>query len=458
MDIKRIVADLRKIVGEDYATDDPVDLLGYTRDFGGEPPHWPDIVVKPGSVEETSEIMRLANRNLVPVTIRGGGSSTSGGCLSAQGGIVLETLRMNRIIEIDEDCMTVTVEPGVTFGKLESELDKHSWMVGVNPEGGLPGTVIGNISIPGVGFFSSQYGCQGDQVLGLRVVLPTGENLYTGSRGFPNEGKQFWRYVYGPDLSGIFIGSEGTLGIIAEATLKIYRTPEHRDFEKLSFDNLDNAARTSHEITLKRLAMYNLITHESFYRAINPEATSFPKATVDIFLGGTEGEVKERRRTIREITQRNHGASLGSEEPRKYWENHFIRAGATYKHGVGPMVTYMIPYSRFKEFTEATWTIMQKHKIKKCWISAFDMGNCLEHYNGPFYYEYDQEEYRKVRNAMKEMMDTSLKMGGTPYRIGLQWAPHVTEALKETQFYQTTKALKMLFDPNNILNRGVLGL
>ncbi|HJX24119.1 MAG TPA: FAD-binding oxidoreductase, partial [Candidatus Bathyarchaeia archaeon] len=282
----QIVSDLGRIVGSNYISEDKADLICYTRDFGGEPAHWPDIVVRPGSTEEVSEIVRLANREKIPVTIRGGGSSTSGGCLAYQGDILLDTLRMNKIVEIDEDCMTVTVESGVTFGKLESELDKGGWMVGVMPEGGLPGTIAGNIAIPGLGFFSSTYGCQGDQVIGLKVVLPTGEILSTGSRGYPNSGGQFWRYVYGPDLSGLFIGSEGTLGIIVEATLKIYRKPEAMEFEKLSFDDLDNAAKTSHEITRKKVALYNLITHESFYRATNPEAQTFPKATIDVFIGG----------------------------------------------------------------------------------------------------------------------------------------------------------------------------
>ena len=458
MDTKRAVFELRRIVGQEYVTDDPVELLGYTRDFGGEPPHWPDIVVKPASSGEISEVMKLANREKIPVTVRGGGSSTSGGCLASQGGIVLETLRMNKMLEIDEDCMTVSVEAGVTFGKLESELAKNGWMVGVVPEGGLPGTVAANISIPGMGFFSSAYGCQGDQVIGLKVVLPTGEILQTGSSGYPNAVKQFWRYVYGPDLSGLFIGSEGTLGIIAEATLKIYRKPETMGFEKLSFDDLDNAAKASHEITQKRLAIYNLITHESFYRAVDPEAEAFPKATIDVFIAGTNGEVEQRGKTVHEIARKYGGVLLGTEDSRKYWEDHFIKAGATYKNGVGPMVTYMIPYSRFKEFTDAMWKIMQRHKIKKCWIGAFDMGNCLEHYNAAFYHEYELDEYKEVRNASCEMMETALKMGGAPYRIGLQWAPYVAKALENTEFYKTIKALKELFDPNSILNRGVLGL
>ncbi|HJX23747.1 MAG TPA: FAD-binding oxidoreductase [Candidatus Bathyarchaeia archaeon] len=458
MNRTHVVSELKGIVGESYVSDDPVDLLGYTRDFGGEPAHWAEIVVGPSSTEEISEVMKLANRERVRVTVRGGGSSTSGGCLATLGGIILETLRMNKITEIDEDCMTVSVEAGVTFGKLESELAKKGWMIGVVPEGGLPGTVAANISIPGMGFFSSAYGCQGDQVVGLKVVLPSGEVLHTGSQGYPNAKKQFWRYVFGPDLSGLFIGSEGTLGIIAEATLKIYRRPAVMGFEKLSFDDLDNAARASHEITQKKLAIYNLITHESFYRAVDPYAKALPKATIDVFIAGTNSEVEERRKSVHEIAEKHRGILLGGEDSRKYWENHFIQAGATYKNGVGPMVTYMIPYSRFQEFTDVMWKVMQRHKIKKCWIGAFDMGNCLEHYNAAFYHEYDQEEYKKVRDAAGEMMETALKMGGTPYRIGLQWAPYVARVLKDTEFFKTTKSLKRLFDPNNILNNGVLGI
>ena len=175
-------------------------------------------------MDEIAAILRLANEFNVPVSPRGGGSAQEGGCQS-EGGIILETLRLDKILDINEDAGTVTVECGVTFVRLMTILEERGWKIGIAPSGAMAGTVGAHISRPGVGWGNVKYVTQGQQVLGLKAVLPTGEIVETGTAANP-AASSFFRYALGPDLAGLFIGAEGAMGIVTEITLRIYPWPE----------------------------------------------------------------------------------------------------------------------------------------------------------------------------------------------------------------------------------------
>ena len=129
MQKEQIFNRLAEIVGPEYVTTEEFVLLCYTQDFGTQPPRWPAFVVRPGTVEQVAAVLKLANELQIPVTPRGGGSAQEGGCQS-DGGIVLETLRLDRILAIDEDTATVTVEAGITFGRLMATLEQRGWKIG----------------------------------------------------------------------------------------------------------------------------------------------------------------------------------------------------------------------------------------------------------------------------------------------------------------------------------------
>jgi FAD/FMN-containing dehydrogenase len=392
------------------------------------------------------------------------GTSQAGGCLAVKGGIVLDVTRLNKILQINEDNMTITMETGVTFGTIETELSKKGWKLGVMPEGGLSGTIGGHLVVPGLGIGSTFYGCQGDQVISLEVVLPNGKVINTGSTLFPKTESGFWRYTYGPDLTGLFLGSEGVLGVITKATLKMWALPKHRAFFKFAFNDFENVSLISKAICRSQIAFYSVIMHGPSYYGSFPEnlppevGTRIPAATLDVFVEGTQEEVKYRSKKIQALAQKYNGDSWGTESTRKYWDNHFLMAAKNYTAGIGPIVSCYIPFKTFPQLTEVSWRLCQKYRIKRVWIGAYVMGNTLEHFNMPFYHENDQDEYQRVRDYMEALMKKTISLGGVPYRIGLQWASHCVEELQNTVYYETLKAIKKLFDPNGIMNPGILGI
>lgn len=216
--MKSLKRQLEAIVGPEYVWDDPASRWIYARDASPLPPAYPDFVVAPGNVEEVQEVLRLANRTATPVYTRCSGSNLWGGCIPVAGGLVLDLRRLNRILSIDPELFSCTVEPAVTFAQLHETLSRHGYYNLVTPEGAASACVGGSFVAHGDGIGSALWGSQGDAVLGCRVVLPSGEVVTTGSAANPEAAAvaggsgQFFRYAYANDLTGLFCGSEGTLG------------------------------------------------------------------------------------------------------------------------------------------------------------------------------------------------------------------------------------------------------
>ena len=447
MDKKEVLNRLAEIVGPEYVTDEKFILMAYTQDFGVYPPQWPDFVVRPGSMEEISQILKLANELKIPVTPRGGGSAQEGGCLASRGGIVLETLRLNRILDIDEDSGTVRAEAGITFAKLMDILEQKGWKIGIAPSGALAGTLGAHISRPGVGWGNIKYVCQGDQVLGLKVVLPSGDVVCTGTAANPSA-DCFFRYGLGPDLTGLFIGSEGAYGIITEATLRMYPYPEEIYLERFTISDLREAIAIFREIAIHNLVCYIAVP------VITPEKIIF-----DVNIEGDRDEVALRKEKVRNIILKHPGArSEGSEAPRKFWDYRWFNTGTEFKEGIAGAVNYFLPFDKLEEATYAMREIMERHGIEKYAQQMFVEPTGSEHVSLLFHHSGDTEEYGKIRRALDEMMGKALELGGAPYSKGRQWGPHLAKHLGNTGYWRLSKAIKKLLDPNNILNPNVLGL
>ena len=227
MDYGAILKRLADVVGPQYVSDKPFVLRAYSRDFGTMPPSMPE----PGRAarrppKKSSEIVKIANEYKVPIVPRGGGSAQEAGSTPpAGGGITIEMLRMNEILEIDETNGTVTCQSGITYVSLMNTLEQRGWKIGIAPSGAMAGTPGAHISRPGVGWGNIKYISSGDQTLGLKMVLPNGDIVYTGSAANPNS-DVFFRYGLGSDLTGLFIGAEGAFGIMTECTLRIFPFPE----------------------------------------------------------------------------------------------------------------------------------------------------------------------------------------------------------------------------------------
>ncbi|ATW25885.1 FAD-binding oxidoreductase [Candidatus Formimonas warabiya] len=447
MNGEKMVHELSQIVGPKYVTVEEFILRTYTNDFGVSLPRRPVAVVRPGSTDEIGEIMKFAHKNKVPVSPRGGGSAQEGGCQAVEGGIVLETLRLNQILHIDEENATVTVQAGVTFGKLMNSLEEKGWKIGVAPSGALAGTVGAHLSRPGVGWGNIKYVSQGDQILGVKAVLPTGDVVNTGTGANP-QADTFFRYALGPDLTGLFLGAEGAYGIVTEATLRLYPYPEEIYLERFIVRDRGVAIKIFQEIAIHNLTCYISAP------LVNPDYVLF-----DINIEGYHDEVALRKERVRDLILKYPGVELrGAEEPNKFWSYRWYNTGMEFKEGIAGVVNFFLPFDQLDGGLRVMREIIDRHQIKNYVQQVFPGPSASEVVALLFHFPGDEEEYHKIRAALDEMMDKALEMGGAPYSKGRQWAPYLKKYLADTGYGKLAQAIKTAVDPNHIMNPGVAGL
>ena len=248
-----IRSELEEVVGTDHISTDDTDRLVYATDWfwlpqmwldRGEVPRKPDYIVRPKSAEEISAILQIANAYRIPVIPWGGGSGSQGGALSVYGGIILDTKRMNRIIEIDEQSLTVTAEAGIVGTQLEWAVNEKGLMMPHYAASSNCATLGGYLAPRGTGTISTKYGKAEDLVLRMQVVLPDGHIMRTPI--VP-------QHAAGPDFFRIFLGSEGTFGVITEATMQLDYLPASRLLRAVLFDDLTAAIEAGRQIMTRRL-------------------------------------------------------------------------------------------------------------------------------------------------------------------------------------------------------------
>jgi glycolate oxidase len=231
-----IVAELRRIVGDEHVLwEEPERMLDYAHDevAGDEHAHMPDVVVRPASAEEVAQIMRLANRERIPVTPRGAGSGLSGGAVPVYGGILLSLERLNRILEIDRENMVAVVEPGVITNDINEATRDYGLFYAGYPMSVELCSIGGNVAENAGGGRAIKYGVTGRYVLGLEVVLPSGEIVQLGGKRVKD--------VTGYDLIHLLVGSEGTLGIFTRITLRLLPLPQARVVLLVPFADVPSA-------------------------------------------------------------------------------------------------------------------------------------------------------------------------------------------------------------------------
>ncbi len=244
---------LEAIVGSDHVSTRETDLLTYSVDAYWMPQMWldrghrtptPDVVVHPSSTEEVAAIVRLANAQRMPVVPWGGGSGTQGGALPIHGGVTVDLKRMNRILEINERSFTVTAQAGVNGGQLEWALNDRGLTLPHYPASANCATLGGYLAPRGSGTISTKYGKAEDLVMSMEVVLGDGTVIRTPI--VPN-------HASGPDFMRLFLGSEGTFGVITEATMQITRLPEVRLFRALLFKDVASGLEAGRRMMTSRL-------------------------------------------------------------------------------------------------------------------------------------------------------------------------------------------------------------
>lgn len=248
-----IRSELEEIVGQEHISTRESDRLVYSTDWFWLPQMWldrgeklrqPDYIVHPASAEEISDILKVANNYKIPVIPWGGGSGSQGGALSIFGGIILDTKRLNKIIEIDEQSLTVTAQSGINGTQLEWAVNEKGLMLPHYPASANCATLGGYLAPRGTGTISNKYGKAEDLVLSMEVVLPDGSIIR--SPHVPS-------HASGPDFYRMFLGSEGTLGVITEATMQLDYLPEARLLRAILFDDLSKALEAGRLMMTRRL-------------------------------------------------------------------------------------------------------------------------------------------------------------------------------------------------------------
>jgi len=443
---KDILKRLEKIVGPEHVTDKKFELIAYSRDWSYEGPLEPDFVVTPGSTEEVSEIMKLANETKTPVCVRGGGTTTTGMSLPRHGGIVLDLNRMNNIEEIDEDAMAVTMQAGTTVYQLIKFIEKAGWKFALKPKFGSGVSVAGWVAFNGVGAGGSVYGRVTDMLIGLEVVLPTGEIVRTGSVSFKGA-KQFCRYQgTGPDLTGLFTNTFGTTGVITGATFRVYRKPEAEGYICYGFDTAEEA-QEGIRVLLQANISYgiNLYDDEMCKITVLPATKPY---VVHMFAEGWKGEVDVRLKKGRELMQQ---ARLGEEMPEAIplWygvEGMSSRLKPPMRtaciggfHTIGTTAALFHAYNR----------IGDKYDLPRgmVWWVINNYANIF-----PIYLYNEETQLDTMIKAAGELREAWSDLGCTPDFPGPN--PDITPRISP-DYLDFYKKIKMALDPHHIMHRGM---
>jgi glycolate oxidase len=450
-----VLKELTSIVGPANVSTSPEELVVYSYD-ATQRESLPWAVVRPRSSQEISEILKLANRELFPVVPRGAGSGMSGGSVPVQGGVVLSLERMNHILEIDDQDFIAVVEPGVVTGDLQREVESRGLFYPPDPASNKFCTLGGNVAECAGGLRAVKYGVTKDYVLGLEVVLPTGEIITTGARTVKS--------VAGYDLTKLIVGSEGTLGIATRITLKLLPLPETIRTLAAFFSEVPVAAKTASAIMASGVLPRALeFVDQAALRAVEgylKEDLSHGAAAMLLVEvdGPAESTAREADR-IAEIMM-SHGAArvnrAGSDAEREQlWKARRSISPALYT--IKPKKLnedIVVPRSRIAESLREIAAIAERHGLLIVNFGHAGDGNI--HTN----IMYDEADLQKAEMAVKEVFASTLRLGGSitgEHGIGLSKADYLPMELGQ-EAIAAMKSIKHALDPNNILNPGKIFL
>ena len=453
---------LRKVVGSRNVLFSSEDVYPYSLDASIPHPQYavmPAFVVRPHTTDEVASVVAFADSERIPVVPRGGGTNLVGGVLPVENGIVLDLTGMNKITAINTSDLTCTVEAGVVHNDLENELAKYRLFWPPDPGSTDACTLGGVLAMNAGGMRALKYGTSRDWVLGLRVVLPTGEVIRTGATTLKSN--------VGYDLTRLVVGSEGTLGVITEADLKVRPLPETTARLAVFFDDIDAAGAAVSKIfesgvtpVIVELVDRNIITatNEWLHRGFR-EAEAYMLVDID----GTKEEVENAtgnvERILREAGAQDARRASTKDGMAELW---VIRSeGATALPRVtGKMnITHdiCVPLSRLPEAFRRIRELAQKWGIHVALISHAGDGNIHPIFSADLN---DSEEMSRARKLNEEMCRMALSLGGTisgEHGIGLDKADLMREECGDSAL-RLMREIKRVFDPNNIMNPGKMGL
>ncbi|OHR70854.1 glycolate oxidase subunit GlcD [Bacillus sp. HMSC76G11] len=430
------------------------DLVSYSYDasFGT---YFPELVLQPTSTEEVVGIVKLANEYMIPIYPRGTGTSLSGGPLPVHGGIVLDFSKWNQKLVIEPEDTIAIVSPGVITADIDREAKDYGLMYPPDPSSSHVSTIGGNLAENAGGPRGLKYGVTKDYVLGLEVVTPEGEIIRTGGRTIKN--------VTGYDLTKLIVGSEGTLGIITEATLQLVPRPHSSQTIMVIFDDIVDAGHAISSVLTSGIlpSKMEIMDQASIIAVEEYQPIGLPvdvDAIILIELDGHPLAIKDEselvKRVCLEVGARDVEIAKNDVEAAKLWKaRKLVSPAIVRKKPTKISEDATIPRSKIPEMFKRLQEIKAKYQIDLVVFGHAGDGNLHPNIITD---KQDKEEMKRVEKAVEEIFTTAIELGGTlsgEHGIGTMKAPFMEMELGEAGV-DMMKRMKKAWDPNNILNPG----
>ncbi len=448
-----VINEIKEIVGEKNCLTSLEDRKCYSYDARTEGAI-PDLVAFPSSAKEVSSILILANKYLLPVIPRGQGTGLTGGSIPVAGGIVLPFTRMNKILEIDTENLIAVVEPGVITFELQQEVARYGLFYPPDPASYKYSSIGGNAAECAGGPNSLKYGVTRDYVLGLEVVKPTGEIINTGVRTMKG--------VVGYDLTRLFVGSEGTLGVITKIILKLIPLPESKATILALFQEVEEAAEAVSAIIAAKIVPSTIEFMDKASITCSEQANpmGLPEGIGGLLLIEVDGDkesIKIQAEKIKKVIYEKNAIRCDlTEDPKeadRLWQARRTLSQATYNlNPVKIAEDVVVPRSNIPQLIRALEEIGKRFGIPILSFGHAGDGN----FHVSIMIKDTPEDRAKAEEAVHVIFEETIRLGGTlsgEHGIGTSKSAYISMELSP-ETIDTMKSIKRLFDPNNIMNPG----
>lgn len=450
-----LIKELNKALPKENILSDEAERYVYSFDASNNQQNkaLPDAVVFVENIEQVLKVVKIANEQMTPIICRGAGTNTVGACVPTHGGIVLNFSKMNKILEINPENMTARVQPGVVVGDLQKAVEKQGLFYPPDPSNLKISTIGGSIAQNSAGARCFKYGATKDYIIDMLVVMANGELIRTGSNTIKN--------ATGYNLGSIFIGSEGTLGIVVEATIKLIPKPEETQVIMAYFDTVEDSIYAVNKIiekqvfpaTIDFMDKNAIQTVEKFY----PTGLLCDKESALIIeLDGYNTEISRQRETICEILRTNNAANIQysrtKEEAEHIWAARRSSMAACTK--LKPNVTtddIIVPRSNLAKLVKGVQDICTRHNLTVCLVGH--VGDGSVHPQIPIDYN-NKDEYKHYKIAKSEIYQLTARLRGIisgEHGIGLEKKAYISQVV-DGGALGYMRQIKKIFDPKNILN------
>ncbi len=469
----KLVDQLEKIAGSRFVSTNAADLYIYSYDLTPAEPHAPDVVVLPQSVREVQAILKIANREKIPVIPYIAGGNVGGLTIPLRGGIMLDLKRMNKIIEISEENMYALVEPGVTFGQMKAYLEKHHPSLKYTYAFSPPSTgVIANALVQGLDNLSFRYGAASHWVTGLEAVMATGETVRIGSCAASDT----WQAIAPfPELDGLFLGWQGATGVITKMAVSLWPNPPYNKALTFMAMDLEGAYEIFQSIIRTRIPDDLIGTSFSLNKAgvaayehkkmfLYPAIQRLPEEPEFVITaeltGNTAKELDAKVEAIGEAVAarcKRHKFT-GPEAVPSTTAAFPMQALGVLSCGGGLMwVGTYGPMSRWLETVKKGCELQDKYGItRSCYTRIMNEG----HFAGlRWMLPYDKGDpslVQRIKDLCAEQLDLVLETGYIPYKTPV-WAVRRLEEKISPALLKLHSRVKETLDPNNIMNPGRWG-